>query len=531
MGTSKKADCCWTCKIRHVKCDATPAACVQCTSREINCHGYGPKPFWMDGSEEEERERQLIKRAVKKNFKQRKKLQHRLVKKQDHPQPRNQCPVPLRPLQDVQITTPQNAAALPVLTSHPLQNRIPSDRSFPEPLQYDEASLLMHYLDYVFPYQYPFSEKGNWSRGWLLWLLSKNGPLYRASMGLAALHQRSLQGGLKSHHLELEYHTTALRQLQEFIVSFNINELQPENENLVEVITCGVALISFEVLRGSTGNWQPHLCAMASIAIAIHKQYQLPQSSDQLLLPLFENKTTAAISFHIPVLLWMDILACVATQKKPRLPYVEWLDPNCNFELLRIMGCHNSVMKAIGNLGALYEWKVEAFDVDDLENEQLWRRIQRIEDELEDCMESIPITSSELLSRSNEGCATRIFAAAALVQLQVLGAQISPRPPSTKIRRAVSRTILEIQVTRGTISPRQITWPICVVGCVADTDQRLFFQHLLENVLSEGSIIFGNCGTVLDIMRNCWKFQVEQPDVQWDCSSAMKQMGIRALLI
>lgn len=66
-------------------------------------------------------------------------------------------------------------------------------------------------------------------------------------MGLAALHRRSLQGGIESHHLELEFHSKALRQLQEFIVSFNINELRPENENLVEAITCGVALISFEV--------------------------------------------------------------------------------------------------------------------------------------------------------------------------------------------------------------------------------------------------------------------------------------------
>ncbi|EHK21699.1 uncharacterized protein TRIVIDRAFT_209372 [Trichoderma virens Gv29-8] len=505
MRSPKKADCCWTCKIRHVKCDATPAACAQCTSRQINCHGYGPKPLWMDGGEEEERERQLIKRAVKKNFKQKKKLQHRLVKKQNHPQPRSRSLIPLRRLLDVQIATPQDNAALPMLTPQSVQSRAPSDRSFPKPLQYDEANLLMHYLDYVFPYQYPFSEKGKWSRGWLLWLLSKNGPLYRASMGLAALHQRSLQGGIESHHLELEFHTKALRQLQDFIVSFNINELRLENENLVEVITCGVALISFE--------------------------HQLPQSPDQLSLPLCENNTAAALAFHIPVLLWMDILACVATQQKPKLPYEEWLGPSCNFELSRIMGCHNSVMKAIGNLGALHECKVEAFDVNHLENEQFWRRIQRIEDELEDCMEEIPITSSELLSRSNEGCVTRIFAAAALVQLQVLNAQISPSPSPTKIRRAVSRTISEIQVTRGTISPRQMSWPICVVGCVADADQRFFFENLLENVLSEGSSIFGNCGTVLDIMRNCWKFQVEQPDFQWDCSCAMKKMGISALLI
>jgi hypothetical protein len=66
-------------------------------------------------------------------------------------------------------------------------------------------------------------------------------------MGLAALHQRSLLGGTESHNIELEFHSKALRQLQDFIISFNINELRPENENLVEILTCGVALISFEV--------------------------------------------------------------------------------------------------------------------------------------------------------------------------------------------------------------------------------------------------------------------------------------------
>lgn len=153
------------------------------------------------------------------------------------------------------MLTPQPAvnypdtASSPILARKSLQGCILSGPSFLEPLQYDEASLLMHYLDHVFPYQYPFFVKAKWSRGWLLWLLSKNGPLYRASMGLAALHQRSLLGDTESHHLELEFHSKALRQLQDFIISFNINELLPENENLVEILTCGVALISFEVSK------------------------------------------------------------------------------------------------------------------------------------------------------------------------------------------------------------------------------------------------------------------------------------------
>ncbi|RKL20993.1 hypothetical protein BFJ68_g2265 [Fusarium oxysporum] len=71
-------------------------------------------------------------------------------------------------------------------------------------------------------------------------------------MGLAALHQRSLLGETNNHHLELEFHTKAVRQLQDFLSSININELRPENETLVEIITCGIALISFECNKLAT---------------------------------------------------------------------------------------------------------------------------------------------------------------------------------------------------------------------------------------------------------------------------------------
>jgi len=66
-------------------------------------------------------------------------------------------------------------------------------------------------------------------------------------LGLAALHQRSLTGEADNGHLELEFHTKAVRQLHDFLTSIDITALEPENETLVEIITCGVALISFEV--------------------------------------------------------------------------------------------------------------------------------------------------------------------------------------------------------------------------------------------------------------------------------------------
>jgi hypothetical protein len=40
---------CWTCRLRRKKCDEHRPACSICSSLELDCHGYGPKPGWMDG--------------------------------------------------------------------------------------------------------------------------------------------------------------------------------------------------------------------------------------------------------------------------------------------------------------------------------------------------------------------------------------------------------------------------------------------------------------------------------------------------
>lgn len=199
----------------------------------------------MDGGENERQERQRIKLAVKNNFKQQKKVQARQLR--GHKQTtRRQGKPAVENLQHSRIGAVNSDSAI-ISTPQSLQGRILSGQSFAEPLQYDEASLLMHYLDHVFPYQYPCYDKAKWSRGWLLWLLSRNGPLYRASLGLAAFHQRSLTGEANNDHLELEFHTKAVSQLHDFLTSIDLASLEPENEILVEVITCGVALISFEV--------------------------------------------------------------------------------------------------------------------------------------------------------------------------------------------------------------------------------------------------------------------------------------------
>ncbi|KAJ5257139.1 hypothetical protein N7478_013243 [Penicillium angulare] len=39
---------CWTCRLRKKKCDENIPVCSACVSLELECHGYGPRPEWMD---------------------------------------------------------------------------------------------------------------------------------------------------------------------------------------------------------------------------------------------------------------------------------------------------------------------------------------------------------------------------------------------------------------------------------------------------------------------------------------------------
>ncbi|KAL2751782.1 hypothetical protein ACRALDRAFT_1073110 [Sodiomyces alcalophilus JCM 7366] len=39
---------CWTCRVRKKKCDETHPQCNVCVSLGLECHGYGPRPEWID---------------------------------------------------------------------------------------------------------------------------------------------------------------------------------------------------------------------------------------------------------------------------------------------------------------------------------------------------------------------------------------------------------------------------------------------------------------------------------------------------
>ncbi|KAH7159541.1 fungal-specific transcription factor domain-containing protein [Dactylonectria estremocensis] len=503
---------CWTCRIRHRKCDERRPACRECSSRRIPCYGYDSKPpAWMSDPRRLSSELQDIKRAVKENFRRVRRLQN-------------------RPSSPESPNTDHGAAGYETSFLLPEAAEVEAPREHTEPRQaatentnFREAQHIVHYLDYIFPLQYPYyvDDPDLGGRGWLFWLLTKSPPLRQAALTLSALHQHTVSHyRAESQESELiQYHTKALQELRQVLSRREVEGFASNREEWVEFVAGGLALISFEVFQGGICNWEPHVSALGSIlAEPTPSELQLQPAE----LSRAESELVGGIAiaqkFQVANLLWFDILACTSTGASPRTPYRQWLNVP-EVDMSRVMGCQNWMMAIIGDISSLSAM------ASSLQVETMHSSIQSLEERIYrglDALDSEPVIPSARKSR----LVTRIFATTALVQLFTIDA--SPRILATDSEVAITRVIDAIDQLPNDVSLRGLTWPITVVGCLARAEQQDFFEKILEGILKQPNSAFSNCGTVLRVIRHCWG---RDTDSCWTPRRAMADMGICALLV
>ncbi|CAG7919109.1 unnamed protein product [Penicillium olsonii] len=556
---------CWTCRVRHRKCDLEKPSCKECTERQAHCHGYGPKPAWMDGGPEERKERARIKATVNKNFRQVKKMQHlarqreressALAEAQGHDEGHDfaanrSCSLDIAPLSS---ETEQSEA---ILDSGAQSVTTVSDRACephlePSPqriggyggIDIQEACLLMHYLDQVFPWQFPYhdsrSRLGN--RGWLFLLLIKCGPLYHAILSLSSLHQSALldaKEDVLKKQKALSHHSMALRELCD-MMSEKGDELRDDHAQLADFLTCSFMLISFEVFCGAEHDWIPHLDAVTSV---------MSSSSPE---DIFDRDKRGGASddleFLIVGVMWYDLLACVSIGSVPRLPYQSWLRAPY-LDTADLMGCENWVMLAIGDLAHLSAWKNQQEKDGLLSIRELATKGMEIETRLENGI--MGLDQGEVSSVSNtdkhlggmqelwlinyvqgdaymEGLrhwVSHLFALAALVLLHTIVS--GPLPILPEIKGVVSRSIVVLEKRPKGCPLTGSVWALCIIACMAQSD-RPFFESLMGRLVCESGR-FGNTATVFKIINKCWEMQETG---RADCRIAMSEMGVHALLI
>lgn len=120
---------------------------------------------------------------------------------------------------------------------------------------------------------------------------------------------------------------------------------------------------------------------------------------------------------------------------------------------------------------------------------------------------------------------TRLFALAALVLLH--STVSGPLPALPEIQSAVARSMIALQNKPWTYSLTGSVWALCVIGCMAQSHARSFFENLMLGMVRESGRI-GNIATVWKIIQKCWQLQERGPA---DSRSTMREMGIWAILI
>ncbi|EKJ77490.1 hypothetical protein FPSE_02363 [Fusarium pseudograminearum CS3096] len=464
---------CWTCRIRHRRCDESSPECKECSTRSITCHGYDiDPPQWMSNDKLLQEELRRIKGAVKENFRRVKTIQNRQL---------------------ARLTAEETQASRAKPSSQSLGDQVPN----PTPVGssttntiFKEAQYLVHYLDYIFPIQYAFyvDAPHQGGRGWLFFLLERNAPLRNAALTLSAFHQHTLS----PYHTEsqedelLKYHTKALQELRHVVRHRDVGASADNIEEWLKFLAGGMFLISFEVFQGGTNHWQAHFNALVSVIQNLTSSdfdfdASDPSSSDFD----FQRGMNTAQKFLLSNLVWIDILAPLATGTAPKLPYHDWLNAG-KIDMSRVMGCSNCIMIAIGDMMAL------SSEASTLDGDDLGIAIRGLEKRIMGGIDAA-LDGASSLTPTNRSV-THLFATAALVQLYTIASEngISSPDPHT----AVSRVIEVLNHLPPHISLRATPWPLCVAGSMALPPNEQYFDDLFKKLMDNAEAGFTNCVSV-----------------------------------
>ncbi|KAH8682285.1 fungal-specific transcription factor domain-containing protein [Xylariales sp. PMI_506] len=619
---------CWTCRLRKKKCDERKPVCSTCGTLEITCIYGEKKPEWLDGGEREKNMADHLKAMVKVKASERrekkwlsspeadrmdiasnrassaendKTLSNTMTSQmildpsvdRDHTDTSSSAYTPATSVAEgseaaephyvgIQPFEPASAEMNNSLNQRMLMTAYHTSH-FPDPSSEREFTSSMMYLDFVFPYLFPFYRPTLLSggRGWLLVLLMKNKALFHAVLSLASyFFSLVLSVTIDDHHDCKEHNWAELQKQQELA----IKELQRNMSNLystgiqnsfeksIEAVESIVQFLTFEVVIDSQENWQAHLTAATNLFEQIHSIFatdsekpwysvlaRMGPENLEIQLPYGAHPWTSAQSsfrFLTVDLVLKDILASTALGKRPSLQrfHSELLDGD-NAHLLSedFNGCHNWVILLIGEIASLDAWKKEQKSAGTLSMMHLVKRASCIESRLHTglvLLETVPLEGmvdpsarppdqtslgsisepsiqlDKMRTTPSQAFHSRIWATAALTYLAVVVSGFQPALP--EIQTTVAANMALFRMLPSPLCLRTLKWPFAVTGFLSLPGQEDFFRDIVSNM---GMLqIFGTAGETLKVLNGVWEYRSQIEADSWDIASCLNILGHPSLL-
>jgi hypothetical protein len=249
--------------------------------------------------------------------------------------------------------------------------------------------------------------------------------------------------------------------------------------------------------------------------------------------------------FVAGTLAWYNTLACISPHPPTSIPS-EWLGPKTGYlSLARIMGCEGRVISKIIDITILCNWKDSMQASNTLSLRELALRAATIEAAIEDEIKVMSAaidaenSDDDLLAMSDihdygsryiSLHITRVFACATLTYLfAVISA---PNPNLPEIQSSVTQTIAALRALPHFKFFCNLSWPLCITGCLATGDNQKVF-HCLMRRYNERPHHFGSSQHILNIVEKCWELRNEKThtsdDVDW--ITAMQALDLDLLLV
>ncbi|KAJ6107189.1 hypothetical protein N7523_008512 [Penicillium sp. IBT 18751x] len=386
-----------------------------------------------------------------------------------------------------------------------------------------ELEIFMVYLDYVFPFLFPFYQPPlvGTSRAWLLSFINQSDAVRHSVISLSSFfftvgHKEVFRDELQLCRWTLWNEVSNQAKMAFKMMSRDITQVIPSSESpsiigQAQTMETIIQLLIFDQFVGGSDGWNTHLTMAIDLFLQIFNESSslnrntlglgcvlermaLPDPRVVGFVKTLWNSYQSAFRFFTAVLIYFDIIASTSLGTEPRLRHLhsEILgelplhEIGSLLNLSYFIGCCNSVMRVIADTAALCSWKKQSEQTGGESPEDIATRAQPLfkalqqfldsftsdpsfsESENDDTWRLQPFyrSKSQITSAGLEDNRTsRIWAHAARIYLSV--SVNGWNPLATQVEEDASAIILLLENIDSPSDLHTLSWPICLVGCVA----------------------------------------------------------------
>ncbi|EKJ67604.1 hypothetical protein FPSE_12218 [Fusarium pseudograminearum CS3096] len=565
-----KTSICWTCRLRHKKCDETLPICGACAALEIDCHYSPRKPQWLQTEKRRLEALTRLKAQVKRNVKRRRGItQMRTIANEIDSSP------------DLGTFEPCLGTSEDPLTQETMVE-LSSEPVTPPTITptEDRTAYISVYMDYIFPILFPFYRPyiTQGGRLWLLSLAMNNAGFMSSITSISSLvlwlvpaHVGPGQASCASKTLE-EFHaqaSVALGNMQHDLQHLHQRGIEDCLSDSVHLLANMMQQLSFELIIAPSGNWQTHLDAATNLFEQILEHHGRDGPTRQLSTVISNltrhswpgavnalNADQGTFTFFSSILLFADIISSTVLDQPAKLLEYHCELRHCNsrqnshIALEEITGCHTWVLLAISDISNLSRWKKDQMTSGKLSNDELIYRAASLETILNNGLGTLDqhgntennsqhIPPLELLlnqsgspfsyskaAPDNRLPLTRTWIYAARTYL--LSVKVDSITETSELEISVKQIIRSFDAITSSSWIRWLAWPLCVAGIYASKAQRSAICEIMD--LASGFNVFGTMKAAVDIIKKTWQKR-DARECCLDLSTCLNSLGYPALLV